>query len=79
MIEFIVVLTTVVIIAIIVGRAIDRRNRWDLPVHPFECFPCRTRFRTAQQLVAHLHGNHGVDFEHTEVAVHRGYRIDKGG
>ena len=67
--------SAVVLLALVVGDVVRRRRAWPEPIaRPFECFPCRARFLTAQHLVWHS-AQHRADFEHGEVEVLRGYRL----
>lgn len=74
----IAILCAVIAIGLIVGGIYRHAHRWTPIVHPYECFPCRARFPTAQQLVQHMHGNHGVDFDDHEVTVIKGYTLGDG-
>ena len=65
----------VVAIGLIIGGVHRHTNRWEPAIFPYECFPCRARFATAKLLVAHMHGNHDVDFDDHEVTVIRGYTL----
>lgn len=69
---------TIIAIGLIIGDVHRRATRWTPVVHPYECFPCRARFATAQLLVAHMHGNHDVDFDDHEVTVIKGYTLGGG-
>jgi len=75
---FLAIFSVVVAIAAIAGHVHHVATRWESPVCPFECYECRHRFKTAQHYVAHMHGNHGVDFHEHEVQVLKGYRLDGG-
>lgn len=67
--------SVVVLLALVVGDVVRRRRAWPEPItRPFECFPCRARFLTAQHLVWHS-AQHRADFEHGEVTTLRGYRL----
>lgn len=64
--------SAVIVLALLIRRSL----RWPtLNIYPYECYACRKRYSTAKHLVAHMHGNHDVDFDDHEVTVIRGYTL----